>query len=189
MFPSQGGLLWSITSTKGWQQGNGPLPLTLGAQSTPTDMSSSPLCQRGEPPSLPLTPIHTESSPACVQCVLGDLTGPGRRDEGGSKRGNDGDGYPSQEPLRMQSNDSAEDQGRAQGQTLSSFKNDSEMSVFVWQCGIAGAGAPRWGAVGVSATPSRDPKPIGMNSPLLGQHLALNKISPEQVLQRAGCSS
>ena len=88
----------------------------VGAQAYPTDMSSSPLCHE-EPPSLQGLP-HPAPFPLPVSSVCpGDLTGPGRRDEGGSKTM--GMVTLSQELLQMQSNDSAEDQGRAQGQTLS----------------------------------------------------------------------
>ena len=81
-------------------------------------MSSSPLCH-GEPPSRQGVP-HPVPFPLPVFSVCpGDLTGPGRRDEGGSKRKTMGTVTLSQEPLQMQSNDSAEDQGRAQGQMLS----------------------------------------------------------------------
>ena len=91
----------------------------MGARAYPTDMSSSPLCH-GEPPSLQGLPSTPSPFPLPVSSVCpGNLTGPGRRDEGGSKRKTMGTVTLSQEPLRMQSDDSAEDQGRAQGQTLS----------------------------------------------------------------------
>ena len=184
MLPSQGGLLWSITSTQGPAAGKWSFTsLTLEPKLTPQTWAHH-LCVMKN--LLLFKDSHTQPlSPACVQCVSWRPNRTGQKRRG--RKQNDGDGYPFSGTTSDAKQRFCRGPGQGPGTDAEPYLKTTVRCLYLFGSADCGGRGHHSGAVGVSATPSRDPKPIGMNSPLFGQHLALEQNQPRASPQRAGC--